>query len=618
MGRTKQEIAALDALATQNLVGIINDVQFSSLILNEQNFLAKRITFKDVSFSSELILKRVNLPAGITFVDCNFNGPVIFEGIKSNWPIQISADEKPAIVFTNCKFSGEFLFENFKEVLLYRCKFIECIFTSGLKIDNVQFADIIEFSNCTVEKKLRITYSKSNSPIWFTGNIFNGNLDIDTIAASDITFYSGNEFKSSVLLHDCDLPNGLSIFNSSFTGQLDMTCVRTVSIGLRISGCSFLQAVNIDFQTSPLAEPTGFESIILSDTKFADGIYINGLAREGKVKPRVTFVDVNLSNLLSGNITFTQLDIGYLKLYGYNSLANLAFRNIDCHMVDFDGLINESGLILSDFQAATTWPNFEKDVEISKSQFKISDSNLGRAQLLRTNFGSFDRFEFHNVIFLDIYTSMVEWPSFKQIDADEVYKLEKEIKEVKRSRDISKHLRLKAELITLLIAKKEIYRQLKLAYQRQGDLPQSHLFQQGEMKYYLKILAYERPRKYSEYLILLSNWTNNFGQSWLRALGLLFVCSFVCYSFVAILTSDRLDQSQPLDSWNDFYQNILTIVYYDIKKWIVILNPAHYLKDIHDEVKSLSFWVYLCDFISRIVVSYFIFQVISAFRKFSK
>ncbi|MBB5439394.1 hypothetical protein HDC92_003087 [Pedobacter sp. AK017] len=606
----------MNKLKTENLVETFQGVEMGDLVLIGDQFKAKHITFHDANFNGDVHFEKTNLPQGISFQHAKFLGHVQFSDITSDYDSALQPEQQFGLVFEDCHFHNEVRFLGSVNDVNYHVKFERCTFDSELKITNMNISGGgIELSDCTISKDLKLIDINGRSAIILYNNVLNGSLHFSMIKAWDISFYGNNTFNGNVNIHNCDLKHVLSFRNVTIADYVHISRIRTSGLGLIISGSSFLQMVIVDFQDQKSYEPTGISGFNFSDTKFANGIQINGLINALHDKPKVQNITLDMSGMISGNITFNYLDVRRLRLSGYNSSASVAFRNVHFNELSIKTFVNDGGLILSDVKASGSWKDGEDN---SRSVLKIEDSNLGKAQLLGSNFKSFDDFSLHNVILQDISTSMMTWPTFLQLDRQDIEKKKIELKSAKKSGNKEKEEEIRIQLFDILYSKKEINRQLKLAYQKQGDIPLSQKFQQREMKYYLLLNKYERPRRLSEYLILVSSQTNNFGQSWLKAFKLLILASFVCYMILAFLVTKRLDRSHFLSTWPEIYYNLKVFFYYEVKIWLIVLNPAHYLKDIDENIKGLSFWVYFADMFSRIVVSYFIFQVISAFRKFNK
>lgn len=97
----------------------------------------------------------------------------------------------------------------------------------------------------------------------------------------------------------------------------------------------------------------------------------------------------------------------------------------------------------------------------------------------------------------------------------------------------------------------------------------------------------------------------------------LFIFSIISFLPVAFFSSRSLDYNHFSDSINDLPANIQAILG-NLKMWAILVNPAHRTKDLSEHIDEFPSVVYLFDLLSRIGISYFLFQMVSAFRKFSK
>lgn len=191
-------------------------------------------------------------------------------------------------------------------------------------------------------------------------------------------------------------------------------------------------------------------------------------------------------------------------------------------------------------------------------------------------------------------------------------------KQAIKTRDKQKIKNEGLSLISSYRSKQEIYRQLKFASQKQGDMPQTLEFQRHEMNYYRIIVGLRKPRYWSEYIVLWSSQSNDFGKNWLKAFKLLILFSFLFYIPIGFLNTQVLDHLHFASSIAEV-GNTLKITFWDnLTNWVTILNPTHSMKDLNENIHSISPWIYFWDLLSRVFVSYFIFQTISAFRKFNK
>jgi hypothetical protein len=217
----------------------------------------------------------------------------------------------------------------------------------------------------------------------------------------------------------------------------------------------------------------------------------------------------------------------------------------------------------------------------------------------------------------EIATSNVKWFEPQQLADGMIITAQSALKTAIKKKKPAVVKQARESLIRELNSLREIYRQLKYAAQKQGDIPLSHEFQGQEMEYYKEITRYQKPRKWSEFVIMYTSQSNNFGQSWMRAFWGLIIFSLLTYAPVGWLTSGRLDYTKFARSFDDVVFNASVLVQ-NFRTWLVLLNPTHRVKDITEDIDKFPPTVYFFDLISRVVVSYFIFQIVSAFRKFNK
>jgi hypothetical protein len=112
------------------------------------------------------------------------------------------------------------------------------------------------------------------------------------------------------------------------------------------------------------------------------------------------------------------------------------------------------------------------------------------------------------------------------------------------------------------------------------------------------------------------NRSNDYGNDWLKPVGLLLLTNFVLYCFITLLQSDQfylwpsICPNNVVATWN-----MLTT---HLDAYWSLLNPVRRLSDVYGGKKDFSAWTIFWDYMDRIAVSYFIFQVVSAFRKYNK
>jgi len=115
-------------------------------------------------------------------------------------------------------------------------------------------------------------------------------------------------------------------------------------------------------------------------------------------------------------------------------------------------------------------------------------------------------------------------------------------------------------------------------------------------------------------ILYLNKITNNYGLSWVKALGFIFYTSIILY--VVYILSFIFLGNYPFEfGWNGWIE-FKQASNFTLKNYLQFLWPTHKF-DFMEGTKS-TFITYLIDIFSRIVIGFGIYQMIQAFRKFGK
>jgi len=633
-------------------------------VMNDEDYQAKYSIFSKVEFEYGATFRNTDLKGGVLFKECIFWAPVRFIGIKTtsvglmvnyafpdNTKFSQSLNyEYESIIFTNCIFKANVIFEVDKKEeinsLFSHLLFKNCTFEKGLEINSLNIIQgNISLENCTINETLdisdldlikstasgedekRLTELGVNREISFLNNKVKGATKLSNINCSSLRFNDSNEFNGSINIQTSNFSNNLRFDNTLFKEQVTLKCIETP--GLQVLGATFEKTVIIYYYVETTFKleqielfgakpPKGISTYYFLNAKFLNGIYIYGNNYEFAPYPLVDEINLNLSAELKGNIEFRNLEVGLLKMNGTNTYANIYLQNLKINQIIIKGLINNAGLIFSRIRPSyVEWFNvFGEQKNKRVNTISIEGSNFGKAQFFETDFESFSSIYFSNNILTEITTSGVKWFNPEQLHNKFESDYENKFIEAKKSSSKIQISVNRKMLIDTYLAQKEIYRQLKFSSQRQSDIASSLEFQRWEMDFYRKIVYLKRPRDWSEIIILWLSQTNNYGQSWLKALKLFIICSFVCYLPLGFFNSSLLNYSKFAHSFHEVLFNFRVVLWENLKYWFVLMNPAHSLKDLFGESTSISGWFYFWDVIARIVISYFIFQIITGFRKF--
>ena len=613
-------INILPELSRPNAISSFCDIEVDTMVLNTSEYKNKLATFENVVFKGDTIFDKVNFANGIIFKDCTFDGVLGFLNCVVNQYDQLLVPDSESITFRNCTFNELVEFKGNETEIQQSLVFTTCNFLYGITISDIKIAmEGITFQSCQVNKGLEIINASINKDLHFIGNSIDTYVRLGSISSSHIAFTKSNVVTGNLHVDRCRLLEGIIFNDGIYKDDIYFSLNDTHGTGLAIIDASFDKTFYLNYHSGKIKPERGISRFHIASSKFANGLFIMGTQDIFAASPRVDEINLNTSPMLTGNISFNDLDIGILQIGGYNVSSKITFKHIQVNQIKIKGFINEGAVIFSDFRASSSEWVYSSNPQMPRGNaIYIDDSNFGKTQFFQTNFRSFETIVLHNTILNEISTSLVTWFTRLQLEKDDIKNAKIALKQAKKSKNKQKESNGRSFLVRLLETKKELYKQLKFVAQKQGDIPLVLEFQSYEMDYHRQITKYRKPRKWNEYFILMTSLSNNFGQSWFKAFLLLMLFSFLSYIPIGFLTSKELDYSQFATSFQDVLFNIKVVIVLNLKSWIVLLNPAHRTIDIDKNIDQFSAWIILWDLLSRVVVAYFVFQMVSAFRKFSK
>lgn len=278
---------------------------------------------------------------------------------------------------------------------------------------------------------------------------------------------------------------------------------------------------------------------------------------------------------IEGIINIREVHLEKLKLAGtFHKDAELLIKDINFSEIVIEDLYNNGKIRFFDLITVpkpdeTTW-------------FWILRSNLGKAEFFNVNLSRVKNIIINSTIFLDCTFINVVWPDNLNI-----------------SDQVSGELNL--------LDKKEMYRQLKYSYWKQGDAVLENKFHGLEMDAYLDYLNVSEQIftwKHFEVKIVLwlSKLTSDFGQSFIRPLLTVLILGTVS---LAILV--KMGKVPGLYwSCNSNISDILG-TFPDVIK---LINP------LHKNEPELTGCAYVIDVIMRVISSYCLYNIIRATRRF--
>jgi len=154
---------------------------------------------------------------------------------------------------------------------------------------------------------------------------------------------------------------------------------------------------------------------------------------------------------------------------------------------------------------------------------------------------------------------------------------------------------------------RETCRQLKLAMNQHHDKASELHFHALEMRAFRKDIK-EKSRFWQDGVDKFSLWTgsfNDYGMNWFRPLIILFIIINFIHTLMIISETSSFPFTQAFSCgfyWSDYF---------------TLYNPAH-RQDHLIIAKEANGWTAALNFFSRIISAFFIYQIITAFRKFKR
>jgi hypothetical protein len=255
----------------------------------------------------------------------------------------------------------------------------------------------------------------------------------------------------------------------------------------------------------------------------------------------------------------------YIQIHGELKDSTLSINNIKLRIGVIKYFFNNGNVLINALSPLT-----------ENSLLALKGINLGNAMISSINFSEFSKIKISNCNLVDIVPINIKWCK------SDLLKTENTLKD-----------------------RIETYRQLKIVAQKNLDTPTKLMYYKYEMKAHLKSIKKEKGMLSDKFILFTNLISNNHGLNWFIAFCWLMFFSIIWYTLVKY----SLNQTQ----FNP------KLIGNEIGRFISFMNPAHRFSIVFDVKKEMySSNAVFFDSISRIFSSYLIYQLISAFRKYSK
>lgn len=319
--------------------------------------------------------------------------------------------------------------------------------------------------------------------------------------------------------------------------------------------------------------------IWIQNNKFLNGFKYNS---EGNTVERLISI---FSEQSSGVIEFENVDFEEIEITGNNFNNSLFYRNCNYRFLNFTNFFNKA---LVSFQR-----NYSKNDFQSFNELKIQNSNLGNTEFYDFDFSIYPIIRIIDSRLDNIFVNGVEWFDPRQLQVDE------------SETDAKK----------ILSQKREIYRQLKFAAEKQSDRITALEFKAKELETHRLTLGLGKVKK-ADQLAILAGKTNDHGQDWIRPLLLILGISIIIFPILFYYADPEIGAIPDLSNKGFHYFGKKVCEHLAVLPQL--FNPTRRISDLFPEIEKFSFGVYFFDGLHRIFLAFFIFQIVSAFRKFVK
>lgn len=516
--------------------------------------------------------------------------------------------------------------------------FLNCVIEPALEFDHCVFEGELTFHSSLLKNSLEINYCSARSNIQLVRTRVEVYTTIDSlICDAELAF---RESKLGQLwLMDTELKDSFNIIKSGFTGNFNAKKLKVLGYfhvvasqfdkdfeiyegsfekGFSLHASSVDQTVRLvgasEFSGESGISESNMDTILIESAQFTD---VFGLA-DNKIRKQLVFKDSGMKKArISGGqscineIVFEQRTVQTVDVWNITKLNSVVFDKAILHKesvivfnqcvilsVKFNSFLNLGNLAFVELRPSLVlhrleWiTNEEGNSAFSlqslaaPSLFSILNSDLGRTQLINCDLGHYNRFEFVSSRIVDAFLAGTQMP--ERISVPEAGE---------RTYDV-----LNEERIS--------YAQFKKNAEGRGDSVGALYYLNKELSAYRKWLARNQSGNLGERVNLwLNEKSNQYGTNWSRAAltgFLLWILLFVIYCLAY--------GYRPGGNLSLFFE-----LASNMPEFLNPIRKSDILKDVSIQPPTTNpVLARFLDYFSRIAISYFVYQMVQAFRKYGK
>ncbi|WP_413998201.1 hypothetical protein ACMDB5_10485 [Flavobacterium sp. W1B] len=554
----------------------IIDQKITNKVDLKNNIIATGVIIENCIFDDVVIFQDIDLNCGIKFINCIFKKSFSLNNCKAeNYEYEFNFNNSH-LEFSNTTIEG--LYFNGENEIQRGIDIQNNSIINSLKVETIICSiGSFQINDSTVNNQFDIRLAKIINNISIRGNSFiNSKIRFENIQVNSFIFTDA-KFNDDIYIWAGKVEN--LIFNDGeFNDDLFITAV-PISQNLTVIGTVFKKSITFNLWDETNKKQGTLNKVHISSAKFGEQFIINGNNYE------INEIVIKVSKQLEGALYFNSSNILNTKISGDNYNSNIVFNHCNFNNLIFDFFYNYSTLSIISAKS------FGKNSIIT-----IAHSNLGKFHFFNVFFNTFEKIKIFNSVLTEIITANVKWFDDNKLNTDST---------------TSHHT---------FEQKKEIYRQLKYALDKQGNRISSLHFKALEMRTYkqesfIKVKWYKRIFNINRFVLWVGQ-TNDFGLNWLKPVLLSFLFLLIFHFLIIVGISDELSYSINLNycslnrTWVIYSENFSSLPQ--------LMNPTHILSRIYPKNANFSFIVHFLDYFLKIILAFFIFQTVSAFRKYMK
>ena len=290
----------------------------------------------------------------------------------------------------------------------------------------------------------------------------------------------------------------------------------------------------------------------------------------GSIKEKVLFYDLRTKSICFSG-------------YGTKLPSKFLINQISCHSLRFVNCHISTSVQIADLNT----------IHINNGFIEFTRASFQRLELVANRFDLFRFIAFCDSDIANAFIANTKFPKeIKVLKFDEIFYYESSVLQSK----------LFAE-------------QLKIVHQQQGNRSEALKYQAKELEAHYQELSWES-HAWDKATLAFNKYTTNFGISWVRGLGALFLVSFVLYALLLLFSWPSIGVIKDWEKWSSEFIEFINPASHIWKKWDFLYELTG--KDNNGNQIEPNVFVKFWLLFSKVVIVTMIYQIVQAFRKFGK